>query len=282
MKNKIFAIMAVILAGSLIFASFFYIKQETVRSQIATLKEIESYVQDYYKIERYIIESYPIYSDWAGPEKESKLRKYLLKDHLAVVEQMNLKALENDSEIELSKQQNKLVSLAQNTDTPYYFYNVPAKYRFLQPVTAKGMLLIANRFNEILITKKKDRDLPDFSVKFAVSSAIRPVQYQNKLRKSNPNASYISSHSYGASFDIFYDTFFIARNQIQIKTLSNEPEAIKSLSNLRTRLGYTTGDALRRQLRAMLAETLIQLQDEGKLYAILERNQRCFHVTILP
>lgn len=280
--SKIILNTVLILTGTIIAAGTGYLirdrSAETERMQ--TIASVEDYVKGYYQIERYIIESYPIYQDWAGPEKESALRKYLLKDHLEIADRLGLKPLRDDSDIKGKTAEGRLISLTQNTDTPYFFYNVPAKYRFLQPVTAGGLNRIAERFNTILKERMKDREVPEFTVKFAVSSAVRPVRYQNELREVNPNASYISSHSYGASFDIFYDTFFVAREMPRFEPVNERTQS--AASSLRTRLGYVTGDALRRQFRAMLAETLLQMQNEGILYAILERNQRCFHVTILP
>ena len=51
---------------------------------------------------------------------------------------------------------------------------------------------------------------------------------------------------------------------------------------MRTQSGYLLGSALSRHFRAALMEALIQLQDEGRIYAILERNQRCYHVSVIP
>ena len=56
----------------------------------------------------------------------------------------------------------------------------------------------------------------------------------------------------------------------------------EAVDAVRRQLGFLMGRARRRQFQAILADTILQLQTEGRLYAIWERNQRCYHVTILP
>ena len=115
-------------------------------------------------------------------------------------------------------------------------------------------------------------------VKFAVSSMLRPTGYQTQLRDRNTNASLVSSHSQGVSFDIFYDEYFV-RLPDPAPDLSAPEAAVQEA--LKQRVGYLLGASLRRQFRAALTETLLQLQDEGLVYVILEKRQRCYHVTVL-
>ncbi|MBI3396030.1 MAG: hypothetical protein HY042_09355, partial [Spirochaetia bacterium] len=164
-------------------------------------------------------------------------------------------------------------SVEQNLDTPYYFYNVPAPSRFLTPEARDCLLLVTARFQENLKRRVPDAPL----VKLAVSSAVRSVSYQKGLRERNANASFASSHSFGISFDLFYDDFFVA---LPLPAAANATSQ-KILADLRPRVGYLMGDALASQFRSVLLETLYQLQTEGKLYAILEKNQRCYHVTVV-
>ena len=41
------------------------------------------------------------------------------------------------------------------------------------------------------------------------------------------------------------------------------------------------GDALRRQFKSTLMETLLELQREGEIYVFYEEDNRCYHVTVL-
>ena len=267
-------IAAVLVAG----ASWFLHDHLAQRQSREIAAHIEAFKDQAYKTERFYIENLPIYEDWTAPEKERDLRKFLLKEHLAVVEKAGLEPVGSAEEIQNLAASGSLENLKQDKSTPYYFYNVGKEYRYLHPVAHKGLLLLAERFQQVLHRNLEGKDgFKPVVIKFAISSALRPVQYQKNLRKQNANASFVSSHSYGLSFDLFYDSFYVNLPE------SEAPGAIQeSMENLRVRTGFLLGASLRRQFRAALAETLLQLQREGLLYAIYERNQRCYHVTIIP
>jgi hypothetical protein len=230
-----------------------------------------------YEIERGFIESLPIYQDYASPQKEARLRTHLLNDHLQAAVRFGTPAVRDEAQIQSYLQAGRLLALENTPDTLFYYYNVPRGLRFLTPGAALGLERIGARFQEILRERAGERPAPP-PVKFAISSMLRPTAYQTNLRGRNANASLNSSHSHGVSFDIFYDEYYV-RLPGALASLA-EPEA-RVQEALRARLGFLLGASLRRQFRSALTETLLQLQDEGLLYAILEKNQRCYHVTIL-
>jgi hypothetical protein len=237
------------------------------------LEDIRSYLQEVYRIERNFVENIPIYEDFATPEKEGALRRYLLPDHLRIAKRYGVSPVQNEGEIMKLTETGKLKGLMSKDKRLYYFYNVREKYRYLTPLAGRGLQKLTERFQENL---KKRKELP--SVKIAISSVLRPLPYQKGLTGRNVNATIVSTHSYGTSFDIFFDDYYV--NLPQPKSSSWLSSTI--LQELRRRLGFLLGDSLRRQFRSVLMETLLQLQEEGMLYAILERRQRCYHVTILP
>lgn len=255
-----------LIVGSL--TTLFINRQQEQESRKIEAANIEEFLNQAKRFERRIIDNVPIYEDWATPEREIQLRKHLLADHLAVVNSMKLEPILDQIEIDTRVKNGSLQILEQNRETPYFFYNVKKENRVLAPMAAEGILLITKRLN----------NATDGFIKIAISSATRSIDYQGTLRNRNPNASLVSSHSYGISFDIFYDSFFIS---FPMPTTGNT-NLDRSLESLRIKVGFWLGDALRRQLHSLLAEILIQLQNEGKLYAILEKNQRCYHVTIRP
>lgn len=242
------------------------------KAQEKEARILDSYFEKAKAFERRIVDGSPIYEDWATPQKEQELRRHLLQDHLAVVESMKLKPVADRVDLDERVKSRALILLEQNRETPYFFYNVKKEYRALSPLAVEGMEILAKRLNS-------HTGAGDMTVKYAVSSALRTVEYQEGLRDRNANASFVSSHSYGISFDVFYDAFFVA---VPIGESSGNADLDRSLDNLRVRTGYWLGESLRRQLHALLAETLIELQNEGILYAILEKNQRCYHVTVRP
>ncbi|MBN2160027.1 MAG: hypothetical protein JW807_11580 [Spirochaetes bacterium] len=234
--------------------------------------DLSMFLKSTSKIERGFIENFPLYEDYATPLMERKLRTYLFPAHMAAAAKYGIAPVDQEKGIAELVRSGRLINLESGADAPYYFYNVRKEFRVLTLEAAAGLRAVADRFYRNISLKAK---LP--RVKIAVSSALRPVSYQKGLRELNQNATIVSTHSYGISFDIFYDDYFVALPE---PACSNRISKAL-LARLRTRMGFLLGDALRSQFRSVLMETLIQLQDEGALYAILESRQRCFHVTIL-
>jgi hypothetical protein len=162
--------------------------------------------------------------------------------------------------------ENKFVSIDKNNF--YYFYGVPRQNRYLVPAASDLLTTIGSRFSGKLHAKGVNA-----SVKFAVSSALRWDEYQNKLKEKNANAISESSHSYGASFDIFYDDYSAFPDFAFIENRENAKQ-------IRSAIAYLAGDSLRRQFKTVMAETLAELQEEGSLYFIYESRQKCFHITV--
>jgi hypothetical protein len=235
--------------------------------------DVKRYLDTIKTIERGYVEHIPLYNDYSTPLMEMKLRTYLFPAHMEVARKSGITPPEHDDAIPDIVSNGKLIDLKSGSDELYYFYNVNKKYRVLSPNAVCGLSALTRRFQKnIALRAKLSR------VKIALSSVLRPVSYQLGLREKNYNATMATTHSYGVSFDIFYDDYYVA---LPRPICSNKiSEAL--LMQLRTRMGFLMGDALREQFRSVLMETLIQLQDEGVIYVILEKQQRCYHVTVLP
>jgi len=94
------------------------------------------------------------------------------------------------------------------------------------------------------------QSLTDNGSFFTITSVTRTPEQQKSLRKRNRNAtSGISSHSYGASFDISYIRF-----------------------NGKKRFSRSTQNKLE--------EVLDEFQKADKIFYIKERKQSCYHVTV--
>ncbi len=234
---------------------------------------VKQYLKDVYTIERWYIENVPIFRDFTSRKKEARLRRHLIGDHRRVIkgiaERYGVQPYRNTGQITADVKAGKLVSIDGDTDQLYYFHNVKKDYRYLVPLAKKGLQLLAKRFNENL--QKRKKGLPP--VKLAVSSVIRPVDYQKELF----DRAFVSTHSFGTTFDIFFEDFMVSL-PLPKDLKKGEKEVMKKM---RRRFGFLLGDALRRQFHAVLMQTLLELQEEKKLYAIIELNNRCYHVTIL-
>lgn len=213
------------------------------------------------------ISALPIYEDFAASHNENVLRKHLFKDHYAAVLKTGRKPVENSADVKRFVEAGLLVPVEATDDAMFFFYGVKKENRYLAPPALSALEKITAAFNK----KLDEQNLP--TVKIALSSALRPVEYQQSLRKQNANATQISTHSYGMSFDIFYDDYYVKLDSTAKPALGKADEL------MRRRLGFMLGDSLRRQLKTALFQTLEELQEQGEIFAIAEKNQRCYHVT---
>ena len=251
--------------------------------------KLQSYTQNSYQIERGYIEKLPIYADYITAQKEKELRTYLLPYHIKAAQSRQAKPLASDQEIETRLARQELNPIDEKFEEICFFYNVRKKYRYLSPRSKKVLWHLGQRFQKLLQEKGLHH-----RVRFAVSSALRPVDYQKHLGQRNANATLVSSHSYGESFDIFFDEFYVVLDEVneanEIDKISQADKAQRHDTQvkgpktlferkLRRRLGFLMGQALRRQFRSVLTEAVLQLQAEGQLYAVLEKRQRCYHIT---
>lgn len=283
---------ALVLLG---FGGYFY-HQARLHEQAGALEQAAAkYVEAAYAIERAFIESLPIYQDYATAAKEAKLRSYLLADHLKAANRFGVAPVSDEAGIQNLQSAGSLVPVENTAETGFYFYNVPKRFRYLTPAASEGLHAIASRMQAVLAQKDRQRRARNGDqasgnqegaagttpplVKFAVSSMLRPASYQAQLRGRNTNASLVSSHSQGVSFDLFYDEYDVSLPEPDASQL--DPAAAAVQRSMRRRLGYLMGAALRRQFRSVLTEALLQLQEEGLIYVILEKRQRCYHVTVL-
>lgn len=273
MKKWISALSSILLLLlALVATGFFYLQvlpdaRKDLEAKISNLSG--DVLKESGRVEQSIVQNLPILSDFSSPAREQMLRKYLLQYHLDVAGKKGVGPVYTDGDLERLVKTGKLVSIDNGKESFFYFYNVAKKYRVLTPAAAKGLETLVNRIQENL---KKEGG--EGNVKIALSSVTRPVDYQKDLRGRNSNASFESSHSSGVSFDIFYDDYF---------TVLPDPvegPAQEFRENLKRKLGFLLGDALSRQYHALVMKTLLEMQEEGTIYAILEKRQRVYHVTI--
>ncbi len=264
MKLKI--IISWIVSTALIIAVSVFIIYKKER---ALTDYVASYMDMSYKTERQFIESIPVYRDFASPGMVSELKKFDLTAHAAEVVKHEIVPLKNIDDINTNIKSGKLVSVDSEKDKLFYFHNVQKEYRYLTPQGKSGLELVTTRFQEKLNLHKTGLPI----VKLAVSSVIRTVDYQQKIF----GRKFVSTHSYGGCFDIFYEDYFVQLPSPETNG-SSEERLRKSLQN---RSGFLLGDALREQFRTVLMETLLELQREKKIYVFLEDDNRCYHITVL-
>ncbi len=246
--------------------------QELEQSERRFQEGLRSWLSDTRKADRVIIEKFPIYSDYVNPEIIKSFRTYLLPYHLEETVKSGMQRITDDGMIPDLAAKGLLVKLDQTAETPYFFYNVPEKYRYLTPKAAGALKAVTDRISQKLSEKE---GAP--GVKIAISSALRPGNYQQNLKGRNANAASESSHSFGISFDIFFDEYYTVFPVYRGET---SEEGRKTADELRKRIGFLSGAALARQYQSVLSESLLELQEEGLVYVIIEHNQRVYHVSV--
>ncbi|MDD4922492.1 MAG: DUF5715 family protein [Bacteroidales bacterium] len=90
-----------------------------------------------------------------------------------------------------------------------------------------------------------------------ISSVLRTKESQNGLGKRNGNATTVSAHIYGTTFDISYKEFL-------------------PLHGKQAREGFCRHDMFRHPL----AEVLTEMSEEGRCKVVREKRQACFHITV--
>lgn len=274
-NNTYLQVGVIVLMIILVVASYIFgINAYSARAKTA-LSEFSQRVK---KVERAFLEGVSLFEDAVTPARLAQARRHLNEAHLGEIRKNKWVAVKDDDQLQSMIQEGELVNL-QNDDPAnlYYFYNIPAKYRYLRPAGVQKLDLILKRFQQNL----PQVEGVDYRVKLALSSALRPEEYQSDLQKQNSNAANESSHRYGASFDIFYGDFYISFDSAAHPAGDpNLPQSMTQLiEEIRPQVGFLAGDALKGQLQTILFETLVELQSQGEIFIIYEKTQKCYHIT---
>lgn len=131
------------------------------------------------------------------------------------------------------------------------FYVEPLTHSkpYLVPEAAALLHEIGRRFNDTI----QARGGGDYRIK--VTSILRTPEGIARLKRSNKNAVDSSVHQLATTFDISYARFAPFSDSIP-----------RSATDL----------------KAVLAEVLYQLRDEGRCWVKYERRQPCFHISARP
>jgi hypothetical protein len=161
----------------------------------------------------------------------------LYKPHLLASQNFGIKILENTKSVDKYIASGKFVKVKKKS---------------------RGYRLQALEYSRPYLVRKAKTTLENMANKFAsetksffvVSSVTRTLEDQCRLRKVNSNASLgISSHNYGAAFDISYVRF---DHKLKVNS----------------------------KLEKELEKVLEEYKNAGKIFYIKEKQQSCYHVTV--
>lgn len=127
--------------------------------------------------------------------------------------------------------------------------------------------------------RMEDMGLPAFRIE--ITSALRTAEDQAALRRTNPNAAAgTSTHELGTTVDVAY-TSFPAPAETPQGLIPDDAGDARPLLEAVAALALDAAAARKsRELQAILAEVLQELQDEGAVMVTLERRQPVFHMTV--
>lgn len=186
-------------------------------------------------------------------EELRALKKYKNAEHLEIVKQSPLDVIIDSHESFYASEDNLCDKhdLEKVIDTDQYIVSVLThSIPYLSEHTIEFLDILGDRMEHAFVEKGIQ------PYRFVLTSVLRTKKDQNNLRSINYNATKNkSAHFYGITFDISQTRF----------AMHDSRESVYSY-----------------RLRNLLARELIKLQDEGLCYVLLEKREKCFHVTVLP
>jgi len=177
----------------------------------------------------------------------------LNKTHLKYAQANGIKGFKSDKDFRESiNEYVKEGDLVKIEASDYYILDkLSHSHPYLTPKAADLLDDIGKRFQDKLDEKNMKKRY------FEITSLLRTGESQRRLGRSNTNASSNSSHLYGTTFDITYARVF------RKPKLSKEYE-------------IADGPAIK-----LLSETIGELRKEKRCVVVTERNERCFHITVM-
>jgi hypothetical protein len=193
------------------------------------------------------------------PDCEKISTKYwkigLLNDnnptHLECAQRLGIKPFQTNVAFEhqIESDGGKLKKL-ENCDT-YKLKELTHSYPYLVSEAVDLLDEIGDRFEE----KLDQLGFQHYSM--MISSVLRTNESQNGLGRRNCNATTVSAHIYGTTFDISYKEFLPQHGR-------------------QAREGFCRHD----MMRHVLAEVLTEMSKEGRCKVAREKKQACFHITV--
>ena len=173
--------------------------------------------------------------------------------HLASAQQMGIVPFETnrdlEGQIESLLSSGKLEKLEDGKT--YKLKALTHSYPYMVPAAVELLGELGDRF------EAKLGELGIQPYYMMISSVLRTKESQNGLGRRNRNATTVSAHIYGTTFDISYKEFL-------------------PLHGVQAREGFCRHD----MMRHALAEVLTEMSGEGRCRVVREKRQACFHITV--
>lgn len=157
----------------------------------------------------------------------------------------------------------------------YWVAELTHSVPYVTPDAAAVLDTIGVRFQ----AKLAEYGLPPY--KYHISSVLRTAEDQARLRRTNVNAAAgVSSHEFGTTFDIQFRKYRYAGDPAAELWEPAFPFLTTEFTTRLTEFYDETTELYPSRFLSLLAETLIELEDEGMLITVMERRQPVFHTTV--
>ena len=207
------------------------------------------------------------------PAEEAQLRRYGNAQHLGRARALGVRPA-NQAETDRLLAEGRLVRVPDSTER----YVVRPMDRASAVLTPDALALV-EEIGERFQRELRERGLPAYRVE--VTSMMRTAADQAALRRVNPNAAAgTSTHEFGTTMDIAYESW-AAPMRLPESYVPDEPTWLAPYADAAARAMLEYAAARKsRELTAILAGVLRQMQAEGMVMVTLERQQPVFHMTV--
>jgi len=206
------------------------------------------------------------------PAEEDDLRQYLNATHVARARALGVRVTD-EAMLDSLLTEGRLVQLEDSTE--YWIVRPGDSPAHVTPDVRVLMGILGERFQARLA----ELELPPYRIE--VTSALRTVQRQQRLRQGNANAAAgVSSHEFGTTVDLSYAAFAPPAGRPE-ELLVDVPEDLQSMLEQLIDLSFESVSARKsRELGRIFSQVLNDAQEEGLALVIYERQQTVYHVTV--
>lgn len=157
----------------------------------------------------------------------------------------------------------------------YWVADLTHSVPYVTPDAAAVLDTIGVRFQ----AKLAAYGLPPY--KYHISSVLRTAEDQARLRRTNVNAAAgVSSHEFGTTFDIQFRRYRYGGDPVAELWEPAFPYLTTEFAADLAAFYEETTERYPSRFLSLMAETLIELENEGLLITVMEMRQPVFHTTV--
>jgi hypothetical protein len=207
------------------------------------------------------------------PARENVLRRYGNAEHLQRARALGIGRGLPPERIDALVQEGALVTLE---DTRYW---VIREMEFARPLAVPAVRALLTEIGERFHARLEELGAPPYRLE--VTSVLRTAADQAALRRVNPNAAAgESTHEYGTTVDVLYSAYAAPDRPIVQADAAGAEWLAPHLERHAALAAERIAGRRALELKAVLGEVLIRMQDEGKVRVTIERLQPVFHMTV--